>query len=86
MISGGQFAALTFRGEAVYNTVIHMTPRRKLFTVRLDDDLLEGLDAVFKRDAAQPSEQVRRALREWLERKGVLKTAKPARARRDGSP
>ena len=59
-----------------------MTPRRKLFAVRLDDDLLEGLDAVFTRDGAQPSEQVRRALREWLERKGVLKTAKPSRRKR----
>jgi metal-responsive CopG/Arc/MetJ family transcriptional regulator len=53
-----------------------MTPRRKLFAVRLDDDLLEGLDAVYQRDGAQPSEQVRRAVREWLERKGVLQTAK----------
>ena len=46
-----------------------MATTRKL----LDDDLLEGLDAVYKRDGAQPSEQVRRAVREWLEHKGVLK-------------
>jgi metal-responsive CopG/Arc/MetJ family transcriptional regulator len=55
---------------------------RKLFAVRLDDDLLEGLNAVYKRDGAQPSEQVRRAVREWLERKGVWKSAKPTRSRR----
>ena len=59
-----------------------MTPKRKLFAVRLDDELLEGLDAVFKRDGAQPSEQVRWAVREWLERKGVLKTALSARQKR----
>jgi metal-responsive CopG/Arc/MetJ family transcriptional regulator len=61
-----------------------MTPRRKLFAVRLDDDLLEGLDAVYARDGAQPSEQVRRAVREWLERKGVMKSAKPARGKSTG--
>jgi metal-responsive CopG/Arc/MetJ family transcriptional regulator len=59
-----------------------MTPARKLFAVRLDDDLLEGLDAVFKRDGAQPSEQVRRAVREWLEKKGVMKSARSARRKR----
>jgi hypothetical protein len=33
---------------------------------------------------AQPSEQVRRALREWLERKGVMKSSKLVREKRTG--
>jgi metal-responsive CopG/Arc/MetJ family transcriptional regulator len=63
-----------------------MTRRRTLFAVRLDDDLLEGLDAVYRRDGAQPSEQVRRAVRDWLERKGVMKKMAPKRAVTRKSP
>ena len=46
---------------------------RKLTAFRIDTDLLEGLQRVWKRDGVQPSEQVRRAIRDWLQRKGVLK-------------
>jgi hypothetical protein len=46
---------------------------RKLAAFRFDDDLLEGLQMVWDRDGVQPSEQVRRAVRQWLEGKGVLK-------------
>ena len=54
-----------------------MKPRpRKVATFRLDDDLREGLDAVWQRDGIVPSEQVRRAIRAWLHSKGV-KTAAP---------
>jgi len=45
----------------------------KITTFRLDDELLEGLKAMQERDGVQPSEQVRRALRAWLETKGILK-------------
>ena len=51
-----------------------MTPVRKIATFRLDDDLLEGLKVVEQRDGVPPSEQARRAIRMWLEAKGVLKT------------
>ena len=49
-----------------------MTPVRKVTTFRLDDDLREGLQRVWERDGIQPSEQVRRAVRFWLQSKGVL--------------
>lgn len=53
-----------------------MTPR-KLHNFYLDPELSEGLKAVKDRDGVSEAEQVRRAVREWLERKGVLKkTAK----------
>lgn len=50
-----------------------MAPTRKIATFRLDDDLLAGMKAVSARDGVQPSEQTRRAIRMWLEAKGVLK-------------
>lgn len=55
-------------------------------TFRIDDELLEGMQALWQRDGIQPSEQVRRALRAWLESKAItLKTApRRARTRRKG--
>jgi hypothetical protein len=50
-----------------------MALTRKIATFRLDDDLLEGLKLVQDRDGVPPSEQARRAIRMWLETKGVLK-------------
>lgn len=47
-----------------------MTPRRTT-TFRVDDELIEGLREVYERDGIQISEQVRRAIRSWLEQKGV---------------
>jgi hypothetical protein len=49
-----------------------VTPRR-LYNFRIDDDLDAGLKAVKDRDGIAESEQIRRAVREWLERRGVLK-------------
>jgi hypothetical protein len=49
-----------------------MTPIRKATGYRLDDELIEGLQTVYERDGILPSEQVRRAVRAWLETKGVL--------------
>jgi len=59
-----------------------MTPTRKIITFRLDDDLLEGLKAVQERDGVLPSEQARRAIRTWLEAKGVLKPGRKRGATR----
>jgi hypothetical protein len=39
----------------------------------LDDDLLDAMKELKERDGIAEAEQVRRALRAWLERKGVLK-------------
>ena len=57
-----------------------MTPIRKLSAFRLDDDLRDGLQAVWERDGIQPSEQVRRAVRVWLEEKGALRPLPAKRA------
>jgi len=47
-----------------------MTPRR-ITTFRIDEDLLDGLREIFERDGVAVPEQVRRAIRAWLEAKGV---------------
>ena len=47
-----------------------MTPRVAT-TYRIDDDILEALRVVRERDGVPVSEQVRRALKMWLESKGV---------------
>ena len=56
-----------------------MTPRR-VSTFRIDDELIDGLRQVWERDGVPPSEQVRRAIRMWLESKGVIKKAERKRA------
>lgn len=50
-----------------------MAPRRKLYSFWIDPEHLEGLRAVKERDGVLPSEQIRRALAEWLKRKGMVK-------------
>jgi len=56
-----------------------MTPR-KLYNFLIDPDLADGLKRMKERDGVPESEQVRRAIRDWLQRKGVLK-AERKRAR-----
>lgn len=53
---------------------------RKLTAFRIDDDLLEGLQRVWERDGVAVSEQIRRAIRQWLEERGEL-SAKADRKR-----
>ncbi len=48
-----------------------MSPTR-LASFRLDEDLLDGLKAVTVRDGIPQTEQVRRALRAWLQERGAL--------------
>ena len=48
-------------------------PPRTGATFRLEADLVEAMNALHDRDGILPSEQVRRALRVWLEGKGVLR-------------
>lgn len=50
-----------------------MTPVRRVTTFRVDDDVLEGMKRLQERDGISFSEQIRRALRPWLESKGVIK-------------
>ena len=57
-----------------------MTPVGKVTTFRIDDDLLEAMEALKERDGIPLSEQMRRALRPWLESKGVIVKAERKRA------
>jgi len=54
-------------------------PIRRTYTFRIDDDLIEGLQTVWERDGIGIPEQVRRAVRTWLESKGIKSTAKSER-------
>jgi hypothetical protein len=61
----------------------HADTPRKVTTFRIDEDLIDGLQEVWERDGVAVSEQVRRAIRMWLEQKGVVKAVrKRANARR----
>lgn len=66
-----------------------MTPK-KLTNFRIDDELLEGLNAIRTRDPDwSVSRQVREAIKDWLQKNGVeLRTgprAGPRRAQKTGS-
>lgn len=56
-----------------------MTPK-KLYTFAIDPDLADALKRVKERDGVGESEQIRRALRNWFERKGVIRKAERKRA------
>ena len=65
--------------------VIHlghaMTPSQKRQTAfRIEPEILDGLHEVKTRDGLPISEQVRRALREWLQHRGVKLRAVRLRA------
>jgi ribbon-helix-helix CopG family protein len=49
-------------------------------TFRLEDELLEALQMVKERDGIPVTEQVRRAVRMWLDTKGIEPKAAPRRA------
>lgn len=58
-----------------------MSPSDKKQTAfRIDEDILAGLQSVKERDGIPLSEQVRRALRAWLESKGINEKAVSRRA------
>jgi uncharacterized protein (DUF4415 family) len=50
-----------------------MTPAKRLAAFRIDDDIMEAMRKLQERDGISFSEQMRRALRPWLESKGVIK-------------
>ena len=54
--------------------------RRKLTAFAIDPDLAAALKLVKERDGISESEQIRRALRTWLEAKGAFTKAERKRA------
>jgi hypothetical protein len=54
-----------------------MTPKR-VSAFRIEDELLDGMRALWERDGVQPAEQVRRAIRAYLDTKGVKVKAQSA--------
>lgn len=57
---------------------------RKLYNFYIDPDLAEGLKALKERDGAPEGESVRRAVREYLTKQGVIKAERkrgPSRKR-----
>jgi Ribbon-helix-helix protein, copG family. len=61
-----------------------VTPR-KLYNFYIDPDLAEGLKRLKALDRDSEGAIVRRALRQYLEARGVMKSARPARGKRAGS-
>lgn len=57
-----------------------MAPVRKVTTFRVDEDVQQAMDVLKERDGIPYSEQIRRAVRLWLEDKGVLDKAERKRA------
>jgi hypothetical protein len=56
-----------------------MTPRRK-YSFYIDDGQAEGLKQVKARDGVLESEQIRRAVNDWLKKKGVTVKSERKRA------
>jgi hypothetical protein len=57
-----------------------MSPQRRITTFLIDEDLLAGLRDVQERDGVPVPEQVRRAIRVWLDTKKVMKKTERKRA------
>jgi hypothetical protein len=53
---------------------------RRKYSFWIDDLQADGLKAVKERDGVLESEQIRRAINEWLEKKGIRKKAERKRA------
>ena len=62
-----------------------MTPRDRTITFRPDPDLLIGMEQLQERHGTPFSEQIRRALRAWLESQGVIKSERRRAATRKRS-
>jgi predicted DNA-binding protein len=53
----------------------------KRFTgIRIDEELLEGLDALKERDGTPVAESIRRAIRAYLEVRGIIEKTDRKRA------
>jgi hypothetical protein len=61
-----------------------MSPSDRVVTFRPDEDVLKAMETLREREGVPYSQQIRRALRQWLESKGALKqpASRRVRARR----
>jgi hypothetical protein len=59
--------------------------KARVVTFRPDLEDLAAMEALRVRDGIPFSEQIRRALKEWLNTKGVMKAERKRRASRTGS-
>jgi hypothetical protein len=76
MTSYGRLRPLVDIGvSGVYTyTPMAKPTKRQRYNFWLDADLRDGLRAVADRDGIPESEQIRRAIRHWLEEKGIKLT------------
>lgn len=59
--------------------------QRRLYNFRIDPDLDAGLKLVKERDHIPESQQIRLALRAWLEERKAIKTERPRSVARNRS-
>lgn len=72
-----------YNAPALHSAVMTDRADRVLINFRIDRDLMAGLKFVAERDGVPQSEQVRRAIRAWLEsRKAIKATSRRAGTRR----
>jgi hypothetical protein len=64
----------------LYYNLYVMTPKSRIVNFRPDDDLFDAMERLKERHGTPFSEQVRRALRAWLEQQGVLEKSRGKRA------
>ncbi len=50
-----------------------MTPTERVVTFRPDADILEAMETLREQKGVPYSQQIRRALRKWLQSEGVMK-------------
>jgi ribbon-helix-helix CopG family protein len=70
-LSGSDSAQPYRQTHVIRHTVTFTMSPKTTTTMRIDDDLLEGLQTLKQREGVPVSEQVRRAIRAWLEQKGM---------------
>jgi len=59
--------------------MLRAVAKRRLYSFWIDEALSDGLQAVRDRDGILPSEQIRRAIGQWLESRAVAPNGEPAR-------
>ena len=64
------------------NLLAPMTPRRSRYTFFIDEDQRAALTTIKDRDGISESEQIRRAVKVWIEQKGVIKAERKRAATR----